>query len=112
LEQLQAALQSHEYTPEQIAETLMHVLYPQLSAGASNTYRRLGRGAVVVDLRNLAGGALDTTYAPLAMVRRLNAEIGLLGDAEAAVESYDPDREFVVVVWQEALIMVYRLAQL
>jgi hypothetical protein len=109
LEQLRKALQSHPYTPEQIADTLIHALYSQLSSGARDTYHQLGRGAALVDLRNLEGGELDTTYMPQAMLLRLNAESGLFADAEEALNDYDPEREFVVIVWQATLILVYRL---
>ena len=111
VEQLQVVLSEHRYTPEQIAETSLHALYPTLSAGAANTYHQLGRGAVLMDLRELAEGKLNTTYVPEDMLRRLHAEADMFADALSAVAAYDPEREFVAIVWQPELMTIFKLAQ-
>ena len=110
-EQLQALLNDHEYTSEQIAEAAIHALYGKLSAGAAHTFEQVGRGAILMDLRDLANGYLDTSYVPLDMLHHLNEESALFADAETATLDYDPEREFVIIIWQEMLIMIYRLAQ-
>lgn len=110
--QLQALLREHSFTPEQIAETALHALYPALSEGAANTYHRLGRGAVLMDLRNLEAGELNTTYVPQNMLLRLNEEAELFGEALSAVGAYDPEREFVSIVWLPTVITIFRLALL
>ena len=111
VEQLQALLSEHEYAPERIAEAAIHALYAKLSAGAAHTYEQIGRGAILMDLRDLANGHLDTSYVPLDMLHQLNAESALFADAETAALDYDPESEFVIIIWQETLIMIYRLAQ-
>jgi hypothetical protein len=110
-DQLRQLLHEHTYTPEQIAETSVHALYPKLSEGAANTFGRLGRGAVLMDLRDLEGGKLDTTYVPLDMLRRLSEESDVFDEGVRAASAYDPLGEFVVIVWQPTLIMVYKLEQ-
>lgn len=64
-----------------------------------------------MDLRELAQGLLNTSYVSQPQVARLNAESGLFDEAERAVAAYDPQREFVVIMWQQELILIYRLPQ-
>lgn len=111
VEELQALLNDHEYTSEQVGEAAIHALYGKLSAGAAHTYEQIGRGAILMDLRDLAHGHLDTSYVPIDMLHQLNAESALFADAETAALDYDPESEFVIIIWQETLIMIYRLAQ-
>ncbi|GAB4190014.1 MAG: hypothetical protein OHK0022_02540 [Roseiflexaceae bacterium] len=111
-EQLRELLHNTHYSPEQIAEIVMHTLYPKLSAGAANTYHQLGRGAVFMDLRDLAQGVLNTSYVSQEQVFRLNIESGLFDEAEQAIASYDPEREFVAILWQQELLLTYRLQQI
>ncbi len=110
--QLRELLRQRHYAPEQIAEIVMHTLYPKLSAGAANTYRQLGRGAVFMDLRDLDRGELNTSYVTQEQVFRLNIESGLFDEAEQAVASYEPEREFVAILWQQELLLTYRLPQI
>ena len=108
---LRDLLREHPYAPEELAEIVIHTLYPKLSTGAANTYHRLGPGAVFMDLRELAQGLLNTSYVSQQQVARLNAESDLFGEAERAIAAYDPEREFVVIMWQQELILIYRLPQ-
>ncbi|HEU4324244.1 MAG TPA: hypothetical protein VFS21_13920 [Roseiflexaceae bacterium] len=110
--QLRELLRNTQYSPEQIAEIVMHTLYPKLSMGAVNTYRQLGRGAVFMDLRDLDRGELNTSYVSQEQVFRLNIESGLFDEAEQAIASYDPEREFVAILWQHELLLTYRLPQI
>ena len=110
VERLQMLLTEYAYTPEQLAETAVHSLYPTLSEGAANTFHRLGRGAVLMDLRELAEGKLNTSYVPEVMIERLHSEAALFGDALVAIAEYDPEREYVAIVWQATLILIFRLA--
>ena len=103
VERLQMLLNEYAYTPEQIAETAIHSLYPTLSEGAANTFQRLGRGAVLMDLRELAEGKLNTSYVPAVMIERLHSEAALFGDALVAIAAYDPEREYVAIVWQRTI---------
>lgn len=110
--ELQGLLRQQRLSPEQIAETALHALYPRLSEGAANTYHQLGRGAVLMDLRDLEEGKLNTNYLPAPMLLRLHEESDLFISAVDAVGAYDPEREFVTIVWLPTLITVYRLSLL
>ena len=109
---IQDLLADHTYTPAQIADTAIHALYPQLSEGSSATYAQLGRGATLIDLRELAEGRLQTSYVPSNMLGQFPAASEIFDLAAATVAQYDPLREFVAIVWQPTLLLVYRLDQL
>ncbi|MBC8164217.1 MAG: hypothetical protein H7Z42_23660 [Roseiflexaceae bacterium] len=110
--QLRMLMSEHNYTPDQIAETAIQTLYPALSEGAANTYERLGRGAVLMDLRELAEGKLNTSYVPLHMLDQISAASDVFAGAVAAASAYEPERQFVCVIWLAELVTVFRLQRI
>jgi hypothetical protein len=80
-----------------------------LSYGAWNTYRRDGRGAVLVDLRQLADGEVTKHYITEDALRAMDVQDGPLAALEAAIDTYEPRRELLAVVQQTAAVGCYRV---
>jgi hypothetical protein len=106
---IRALLQGPDLTPDVVARVILGVLRRDLSYGAWNTYRRDGRGAVLVDLRRLADGEVTRQYISGAALRAMEVRNGPLAGLEEAMDTYEPRRELLVVVRQSAAVGCYRM---
>jgi hypothetical protein len=106
--QMRALLQDPDLTPDVIARVILGVLHKELSYGAWNTYRRDGRGAVLVDLRQLADGEVTKQYISEDALEEMDVQDTPLAGLEEAMETYEPRRELLVVVRQAAAVGCYR----
>jgi hypothetical protein len=86
--------------PVAIADCYVQLLGLQLHQLAREGYRRDGRGLIEIDLRGIdlrtATGGLPITYYP-----RGDAADDWPGSVDETLRSYDPQREAVVILYQD-----------
>ncbi len=90
----------------------MTALERRLSDGAWATYEQSGRGLLLLDLHELAGGDIQLHYVTEAMLPSLEVREHLFAELRAAIAEYDPAHEFLVLVWLPASMFFYRLQRI
>ena len=97
---LRSLLNDPTIAPEEHADTAVTLLERRLSGDAWATYQQSGRGMLLLDLHELAGGDIQLHYVTESMLPRLAVQEGLFAEVKTAIGDYDPAQEFLVlVVW-------------
>ncbi len=109
---LRSLLADPTIAPEELADAAVTGLEQRLSAGAWAKYEQSGRGVLLLDLHELAGGDIQLHAVTEAMLPRLEVRKHLFAEVRPAVAEYDPVREFLVLVWLPASMFFYRLKRL
>lgn len=92
-----------------VDEAYLRLEGEQLWLDALARYREQGRGAMMVDLRNPASGAIEVYYLPEPLLR---ADLGPADAALAqALDSYKPEHEALIVIWHRHGSTFYRLGE-
>lgn len=102
------AARAHAYAATSLlADVTVDVLRAELAAYGRRSWRRWGRGAVVLDLRPMA--PLRFSYVPRERLARSCTRGRLLAPLLCAAEQYRPSREVVVVVRRHTMARAYWL---
>jgi hypothetical protein len=92
-----------------VDEAYLRLEGEQLWTEALQRYQEQGRGAMMVDMRDTAGGNIDVYYLPQALLLAdLTPADAALGKALAA---YDPSQEALIVIWHRHGSTFYRLGE-
>ena len=109
---LRSLLNDPTIASEELADAAVTGLEQRLSSGAWATYQQSGRGMLLLDLHELAGGDIQLHDVTEAMLPRLEVREHLFAEARAAIADYDPAQEFLVLVWLPEAMCFYRLNRL
>ncbi len=112
VEHLRSLLEDPAIAPEELADAAVTALDQRLSAGAWATYQQSGRGMLLLDLHELAGGDIQLHAVSEAMLPRLEVRENLFVEVKTAIGDYDPSQEILVLAWLPASMFFYRMKRL